>query len=69
MKLEERLGQLEEEISIANKQISELLKWKANCNVLMAWWGGVMMAALTAGSAIVEYYHEIKAYLMALWKV
>lgn len=58
-----------ERLDTMQAEIDELKKWKANCNVLMAWWGGICMAVLTVGSAIVEYYHEIKTYLIALWGV
>lgn len=75
-KTEERLEQLEEELTIVrlqNKdqalQIAELLTWKKNCNIVMAWWGGVLMAVFTAGGIIVRYYENIKSYLQALWAV
>lgn len=58
----DRLDELE-------KEIADLKQWKASCNMLMAWWGGVCMAALTLGGVIMHYYQEIKAYLMALWRV
>lgn len=67
--IEQRINDLEEELTIANNRIDTLLQWKANCNMLMAWWGGVCMAALTLGSATVHYYQDIKSYLLTLWTV
>lgn len=60
--LEERLDQLEAEIA-------ELLKWRQSCNILVAWWGGCLMAVFTAGSAVAAYYQEIKSWLQAFWAV
>ncbi len=51
------------------KEIDDLLKWKASCNMLMAGWGGICMAVLTGGGLITTYYQNIKSYLMALWAV
>lgn len=62
MNVSERLDELE-------KEMEELKKWKASCNMLMAGWGGVCMAVLTAGGLITTYYQNIKEYLMALWTV
>jgi len=60
MNVQDRLTELE-------REIDELKKWKASCNMLMAGWGGICMAVLTAGGFITEYYQNIKSYLMALW--
>lgn len=62
MSVNDRLDELE-------KQIEDLQQWKSNCSMLMAGWGGVCMAVLTAGGFIATYYQNIKAYLMALWAV
>lgn len=67
--LEKRLEQIEQELTEANNRIDTLLQWKASCNMLMAWWGGVCMAGLTLGSAMIHYYQDIKAYLLTLWVV
>lgn len=76
MKIDDRLGQLEEDLTIVREQndgqaqqIAELLKWKQSCNIAMAWWGGVLMAIMTAGGTIVNYYQDIKSWLQALWAV
>lgn len=62
MSVNDRLDELE-------KEIEALKAWKANCNMLMAGWGGVCMAIFTAGGIIANYYQNIKSYLMALWAV
>lgn len=58
-----------ERLDALEAEIDELKQWKANCNVFMAWWGGCLMAVMTLGGAVIHYYQEIKAYLMALWRV
>lgn len=62
MSTQERLEEIE-------REIEELKEWKRNCNMLMAGWGGCLMAVMTIGGAIAHYYQEIKAYLQALWAV
>lgn len=63
------MNKLEERLTAMETEIAELKKWKANCNIAMAWWGGVLMAVMTAGGAIVHYYDDLKSYLIALWGV
>lgn len=49
------------------EEIEALQQWKQSCNMVMAWWGGVCMLALSIGTAIANYYTEIKGYLITLW--
>lgn len=58
-----------ERLDEMQKRIDALEQWKTSCTMLMAGWGGICMAVLTAGGIIVTYYQDIKAYLMALWAV
>ena len=69
MKPEERIAILETELNQMKEEVKDLLKWKSSCNLLMAGWGTVCMFCLSIGTAIVHYYGEIKAYLLAAWTV
>lgn len=67
MPTNDRLDALEKELKETRAQVEDLQKWKANCTLAMAAWGGVCMAALTTGGIIIQYYDKIKASLMTLW--
>lgn len=57
------------EIDELKAEMKELQQWRASCNKWLAGWGSVCMFVTSCGWAIVHYYYDIKAFLLAFWSV